>query len=369
MKKVPIVLCIFAFMLVPSILGWSDDTEDLVEAIKAGDVAAVKNLIARGVELNQHDSNFCTPLWWAVDGGNVDIARLLLEAGADVNSGQFNPLPGGREVRPIERALSKNNDELVDLLLENGVKRYEVDRYYDGALDVALRGGKLDYAETLVSEGKAGLGGGLRTLQIYERGSAEIREFIRKHGPKGISTGALNLLDLLFAGNTEFDEYHLLPSHLATTFLHDSKNAFRYAPDKAFDDDLSTSWVEGVEGDGIGQKLAFIIEEDTKWISIVPGYGVEKYHKTNNRLKKATLTLYKYVVHVAQIDSKTYYEKLTSEELDFEDALTYQKLPLAIPSLPDDPRGATKIYGVLEIGEVYPGTKWDDTCIAEIRLH
>lgn len=369
MKRISIVLCIIAFTLVPSFLGWSDDTQALVEAIKSGDIQTVQNFIAKGADLNGSDSNFCTPLWWAVDRGNVDIARLLIEAGADVNSGCFNPLPGGEDWTPIELALSRGNTALVDLLLENGVNRYIVSRYYRRELYSALRGKKLDYAETLVSEGKAGLGGDLEILQIYERGSAEVREFIREHGPAEISTGALNLLDLLFAGDTEFAEYVEHPLHLATTFLHDKKNAFRYAPDKAFDGDLSTSWVEGVEGDGIGQRLAFIIRGNPKWISIVPGYGVKKYYKTNNRLKKATLTLYKYVRLLAQIDSKTFYEKLTSEELEFEDALKYQKLPVTIPSLLVDQRGGTEIIGVPEIREVYPGTKWDDTCIAEIRLH
>ncbi len=359
-----------AFMLVPSIPGLPDDTRDLVEAIRDGDIQKVSQLIAKGVDLNQRDSNFCTPLWCAVDSGSVDITRLLIDAGADVNSGQDVPLPGVREVEPIELALTHGNKALIDLLLENGAHQYLVSEHYQRALYSALESGKIDYAESLVAEGKASLvGDELKILLIYERGSAEVREFIRKHGPAEISTGALNLLDLLFAGNKEFDDYVPPPSYLATTFLHDKKNAFRYAPDKAFDSDLSTSWVEGVEGDGIGQKLAFVIKENTKWISIVPGYGVEKYHKTNNRLKKATLTLYKCVEHVAQIDSKTFYEKLTSEELDFEDALKYQKKPLTMPTLTADPRGATNIIGVLEIREVYPGTKWDDTCIAEIRLH
>ena len=200
--------------------------------------------------------------------------------------------------------------------------------------------------------------------------SAAARDFIRKHGQEEISTGELNLLERIIPGTTDFANYigPRFQFPISTSFLHDSKNPFRYGPDMAFDGDMSTSWVEGVEGNGIGQKLAFVIQGKPERILIVPGYGVEKYFGPNNRLKKAVLTLYRSEREVSQIRERISFESLLSVVLEFEDRLTTQSFPLAIPNLPPGSMGPTEIVGLLEIAEIYQGSKYDDTCIAEIRF-
>ncbi len=373
MKKAILFLGVFIFMVGNSTPLWCD-TEALIKAIKAGDISAVRGLIRQGADLNGYDSFGWTPLYHAVDQGSREIVEVLLKAGADVSIGSG---PMGEDETPLELALRKSDDRMVDRLLRFGADERQVREHYRRQLYTALRKGRVDIAESLLTEGNADLGADmLLLLATYEYGSAAVRDFIRKHGQEEISTGELNLLEWIIPGTTDFTNYigPGLQFPLSTTFLHDSKNPFRYGPDKAFDADMSTSWVEGVEGNGIGQKLAFVIQGKPERILIVPGYGVEKYFRPNNRLKKAVLTLYRFEHDISMRENSISFESLLSVVLEFEDRLSAQSFPLAIPNLLPGSLGPKQIVelleivGVLEIVEIYQGSKYDDTCIAEIRF-
>jgi hypothetical protein len=56
----------------------------LIEAVKAGNVASVKEMIESGVDVNQQDEQGWTPLNWASGRGNLEVVKLLVENGADV---------------------------------------------------------------------------------------------------------------------------------------------------------------------------------------------------------------------------------------------------------------------------------------------
>jgi ankyrin repeat protein len=56
----------------------------LTEAVLRSDVAAMKQAIASGDNLNEFDGGL-TPLLWAVFRGDIEAVRLLLESGADPN--------------------------------------------------------------------------------------------------------------------------------------------------------------------------------------------------------------------------------------------------------------------------------------------
>lgn len=57
---------------------------NLTEAVLRSDVAAIKQAIARGDDLNELNGGM-TPLLWAVFRGDAEAVRLLLESGADPN--------------------------------------------------------------------------------------------------------------------------------------------------------------------------------------------------------------------------------------------------------------------------------------------
>lgn len=64
----------------------------LIAAIRAGDFAQVKKLIAKGADINMTDSSkyFLTPLSHAIQKGYYDIFDYLICAGADINKGSIN---------------------------------------------------------------------------------------------------------------------------------------------------------------------------------------------------------------------------------------------------------------------------------------
>ncbi len=137
----------------------------------------------------------------------------------------------------------------------------------------------------------------------------------------------------------------------ASSFLPpENDEELRYYPCQARDFDTSTAWVEGVEGSGIGEWIAMSMPFGKKKvyekISIVNGYARDTdIWQKNNRIKKAKLTF----------DTG---EKFT---LDFADTRDEQ-----IINLPEKVIGPASSR--LEILEVYPGTKFDDTCLSEVRL-
>ena len=59
----------------------------LIVAVKKNVIPLVNQLIESGVNVNGVDEDGRTALYWAAHGGFVECAKLLLEAKADVNTG------------------------------------------------------------------------------------------------------------------------------------------------------------------------------------------------------------------------------------------------------------------------------------------
>jgi ankyrin repeat protein len=95
--------------------------EALINAAKRGDLAAVKDLLAKGADVNAKTRYDQTPLMFAADKGHVEVVKLLLAAGADVNVvdtfyKSFTALVG---------ATREGHAEVVKLLLEKGARSKE----------------------------------------------------------------------------------------------------------------------------------------------------------------------------------------------------------------------------------------------------
>lgn len=108
-------------------------------------------------------------------------------------------------------------------------------------------------------------------------------------------------------------------------------------------------WVEGKAGDGIGEKLFVEFTRPKNHILILNGFvdfARLNLYKDNNRLKKAV---------IRSIDDGIPFEVETS----FEDVVKLHKV--------DFPREALKVE--IEIAEVYPGLKWEDTAITGLATN
>jgi len=94
--------------------------------IKASNIAAVKQMIDDGVDVNQQDTNGISALHYA---GTVEIAQMLLDAHANIDH-QQNHL----NATPLMYAVKRSLPELVKLLLDRGADVNLQDKYGNTAL-------------------------------------------------------------------------------------------------------------------------------------------------------------------------------------------------------------------------------------------
>lgn len=116
---------------------------------------------------------------------------------------------------------------------------------------------------------------------------------------------------------------------------------------KAADGSAGSSWQEGVAGDGIGESLHFQLARSykVKYMSFQLGnWNSDEYYIGNNRPKELEITVGGVTQSVIFPDGKTEYWIELSREC------TASEIDLVIQS-------------------VYSGSKWDDTCIAEIGIY
>src|SRR4026209_2269812 len=62
------------------------DHSRLIDAVKAGDHAGVRALVQQHTDVNGRAAAGSTALYWAAQRNDVDIAAMLIRAGADVNA-------------------------------------------------------------------------------------------------------------------------------------------------------------------------------------------------------------------------------------------------------------------------------------------
>ncbi len=97
--------------------GDSQACTPLIEAVLAGDVEIIKLLIrAPGIKLDRGDYRHITPLAYAVEQDRWDLAELIVEAGADVNT-RIGDFDGNT---PLHRAAERGDLKRVQWLLDRG---------------------------------------------------------------------------------------------------------------------------------------------------------------------------------------------------------------------------------------------------------
>jgi ankyrin repeat protein len=154
---------------------------ELNDAVKAGDLPRIEVLIASGANVNERDF-VGTPLHTAAALGSVKIAKLLIDAGADLEGigiGQSHPLHAaarnnravvaayliqrgaqvdsrdGQGLTPLLVAAADGNAEVVEALLDGGADpRAEDNRGgRDAVIEVAVFYGHIAVVKLLLSRG------------------------------------------------------------------------------------------------------------------------------------------------------------------------------------------------------------------------
>ncbi|PSN53619.1 hypothetical protein C0J52_00903 [Blattella germanica] len=123
---------------------YPDKDNLLLEASKTGNSSAVVFLIAIHANLSASDENNRTPLHLAAKNNHVDIARALLNAGAD---------PEGKDDRKntaLHLAAESAEPEMIKLLVSSGSKLESRNEAGETPLYVAARVGNLEAVRQLV---------------------------------------------------------------------------------------------------------------------------------------------------------------------------------------------------------------------------
>ena len=119
----------------------------LVDAVKQGDVQAVRALITSGADVRQPEGDGATALHWAAHRDSVELVRLLLDAGASAQAA--NDLG----VTPLHLASGNGNLLTIRLLLERRANAKAVTASGVTPLMEAARNGSVDAVRLLLANG------------------------------------------------------------------------------------------------------------------------------------------------------------------------------------------------------------------------
>lgn len=149
----------------------------------------------------------------------------------------------------------------------------------------------------------------------------------------------------------------------------------KYGTPKLFDGNPATAWAEGVKGNGAGEMVLITGAVDpSRKVEIWAGLGSsEALFKANSRPKNIRVHIIKGAPTGA---AQTGYNHenvswVASTDVTLNDLNGYQPLPL--PGFKKeifkrDPNEWEYSYWILiELVDFYPGSKYEDTCIAEVR--
>ena len=142
-------------------------------------------------------------------------------------------------------------------------------------------------------------------------------------------------------------------SVIATSELVEAQfdGKYLYPPINILDGDFQTTWCEAEEdGPGMGESITVEFAEAVSFdeIQIVNGFATKDYYLKNNRVKKLLLT---------QVAGQHFQQKeyTLRDKKDGWQSISF-----------DLPQTAQTI--TLKILDIYSGSKYDDTCLADIRL-
>jgi ankyrin repeat protein len=129
---------------------------ELIAAVKRGDRAAVRTLLAASAKasarqaasmVNRPEADGTTALHWAIRADDVELATLLVGAGADVKAANRYG------IRPLTLAATNGSDAAIALLLKAGADPNTVTEAGEPVLMTAARTGKAEAVRRLLAAG------------------------------------------------------------------------------------------------------------------------------------------------------------------------------------------------------------------------
>ncbi|HJP90594.1 MAG TPA: ankyrin repeat domain-containing protein [Pyrinomonadaceae bacterium] len=143
--------------------------DEFIKAVKQDDGPAVAELLHRHPELirvaDEYDK---TGLHWAAEKDHVEIARLLLDAGADIEA------KTSWGDTPLKWAATLGNSKVADLLLSRGARGFD--------LIIAAALGKLEDVKTMIGSDPDPSAVSNALYSAARNGHTEVVRYLLEHG-------------------------------------------------------------------------------------------------------------------------------------------------------------------------------------------
>lgn len=127
-------------------IGSNVNSSPLIYAIKGKYIEIAKILLNKGVDVDQSSTHGKTPLMLAVENGDEAMVSLLIDNGADINK------KDQRGHNALVAAAENGHDNVVEILLDNGAQINDVVNS-NNALTAALTKGHQKIAQMLIEAG------------------------------------------------------------------------------------------------------------------------------------------------------------------------------------------------------------------------
>jgi ankyrin repeat protein len=124
-----------------------DVNKQLLDAARDGKADVVRDMLARGADINSEDSNKDTALALASFKGHTQIVDLLIKAGADLN------IQNNIKNTALALASFKGHTQIVDLLIKAGADINTQNNHNDTALTLASFKGHTEIVDLLIKAG------------------------------------------------------------------------------------------------------------------------------------------------------------------------------------------------------------------------
>jgi ankyrin repeat protein len=127
----------------------ADLTQELANAVLAGDVARIKFLIGKGADVNARDAQGYAPMHTAARNRHPELVAALADLGADLNA------QDGDGMTPLIHAAMRNNVPTVQMLLKRGAEIERPNSKGYSPLALAIAENKFEVAKALMEAGAA----------------------------------------------------------------------------------------------------------------------------------------------------------------------------------------------------------------------
>jgi ankyrin repeat protein len=155
-------------------------------AVVLNDIAMVEFILDLGGDPNIANKQHKTPLFIAAESGQTEIAKILIQAGADphfVNTRMYNQ---ASNTNILIAAVMSDNPETAQLIIDQGVDLNHPDSYGDPALNWAAFFGKSKVIDLLIKAGcdlnVVGYNSATALDHARNRGFPECEEILKNAG-------------------------------------------------------------------------------------------------------------------------------------------------------------------------------------------